>query len=144
MQATFAINDTIHSTTGKTPHELVLGQRVQIPNSLTTNRPVYNYDNLAEATRLKIKRALDEASKALHDRKQKNKTNYDLRLNTIDLQIGDYVLIKKQTRDGKFDDVYEGPYKVEKIPSEAYIEIKKKNKIYKIHKNHVKKSNAVT
>lgn len=33
--ATFAYNNTIHSTTGYTPHELVHGFKIQIPNHLT-------------------------------------------------------------------------------------------------------------
>lgn len=74
--ATFAINNTISTATGFTPHELVFGQKVRIPNSLmTNNRPIYTYDNYAEDTRMRIKGALDSAAEKLSQRKVVNKNS---------------------------------------------------------------------
>lgn len=45
---TFVYNNTVHSTTGYTPHELAHGFKIQIPNNLTRPKLSYNYDNLAD------------------------------------------------------------------------------------------------
>lgn len=139
--ATFAYNNSVHSTTGYTPHELAHGFRIQIPNSLIKPRPRYNYDNLAEDVRQNITNALKLAKEALHNRKISNKQYYDQKVNEIDIQVGDMILIKAQTKPFKFSPAYIGPYEVNEV-AESYIEITRDGRKMKVHKNLVKKSLA--
>lgn len=77
----------------------------------------------------------------MHTKKLRNKKYYDEKTDEWDIKIGDLVLFKKQTKDHKFDNVYEGPYKVLNA-SDSYVEVKKKGKLTKIHKNLLKKVQA--
>lgn len=137
--AMFAYNNSIHSTTGYTPHELAHGFRIQIPNNLTKPKLSYNYDNLSEITRKNIFEALEIAREHLLNRKINNKQQYDKNAKDLIIEIGDFVLVKSQTKTEKFQNVYEGPYEV--LESyKNYVEIMRNNKKVKIHKNLIKKS----
>lgn len=139
--ATFAYNNTVHTTTGYTPHELAHGFQIQIPSGLTKQKVTYNYENYADNVRNNIAKSLELAKEHLYNKKLKNKQYYDLNKMDIDLKIDDWVLLKSQTKKHKFQDVYEGPYKVLDV-FDSHIEILKGGKRYKIHKNLVKKSEA--
>lgn len=139
--ATFAYNNTIHSTTGYTPHELAHGFQIQIPSGLTKPKISYNYENYADNVRNNIAKSLELAKEHLYNRKLRNKQYYDSNVKNIDLEVDDLVLVKNQTKKHKFQDVYEGPYKVAEV-FDSYIEIVKNGKRTKIHKNLVKKSQA--
>lgn len=139
--ATFAYNNTIHSTTGYTPHELAHGFKIQIPNQLTKPKLTYNYDNYADMTRNNIAKALEIAREHLHNRKLQNKRYYDSNASDYDIQVNDMVLVKSQVKKHKFQDVYDGPYRVIDS-SDSYIEILKNGKKTKLHKNLVKKAQA--
>lgn len=84
-------------------------------------------------------KALELAKERLLNKKLKNKQNYDTNTINIDLKIDDLVLVKSQVKKHKFQDVYEGPFKVVDV-FDSYIEILKNGKRTKIHKNLVKKS----
>lgn len=138
--ATFAYNNSIHSTTGYTPHELAHGFKIQIPNHLTRPKVIYNYDNLADLTRNNIAKALEIAKEHLYKKKQQNKLYYDSNAREYEIQIGDMVLYKNPVKKHKFQNVYDGPYRVTDT-FDSYIEILRNNKKVKIHKNMIKKSN---
>lgn len=78
--ATFAYNNTVHTTTGYTPHELAHGFKIKIPSHLTKPKKIYNYDNYAEMTRYNITQALEYAKEQLYARKIENKKQYDKKL----------------------------------------------------------------
>lgn len=139
--ATFAYNNSIHSTTGYTPHELAHGFRIQIPTHLTQQKTTYNYDNLAEMTRNNIARALELAKEHLQSRKIKNKQYYDEKTNEINIEINDLVLVRSQVKKDKFQVTYDGPFRVTDV-FDSYVEIMKGNKRSKIHKNLIKKAEA--
>ena len=139
--ATFAYNNTVNSITGQTPHFFAHGFNLQIPTQLTKNKPNYNYDDFAEITRNNIVEALKLAKEKIHAQKLKNKKYYDRKTYEQEIHVGDMVLYKSPVRDHKFQNVYEGPYEVVDA-SDSYIEILKKNKRIKVHKNHVKKAKA--
>lgn len=139
--ATFAYNNSIHSTTGYTPHELAHGFKLQIPNHLLKKKLTYNYENFADMTRNNIAKALELAKEHLYTKKLQNKYYYDSKVNEVDLKVNDFVLVKNQTKKHKFDEVYEGPFQIIDV-SDSYIEIKRKGKKVKIHKNLVKKAKA--
>lgn len=140
--ALFAMNNTVHSTTGFTPHELVFGYQNKIPNSLTNNKPIYTYDNYAEETRIRMKQALETAAEHLALRKVINKSQHDNTINPVNFEPGDRILVRKQKKNGKFDEVYEGPFTIESVPSEAYVTFRRGNKLIPIHKNHIKHCHA--
>lgn len=139
--ATFVYNNTVHTTTGYTPHELAHGFRIQIPNQLTKSKTTYNYDNLADLTRNTIAKSSELAKSHLQVRKLQNKKQYDANAKSKDIAINDLILIRTPKRKHKFDTVYEGPYRVIDT-SESYITIMKKGKKIKYHKNFTKKAQA--
>lgn len=138
---TFVYNNTVHSTTGYTPHELAHGFKIQIPSNLTKPKLSYNYDNLADVVRNTIANTLGVAKEHLQNNKAKNKKYYDRNAAEADIQVNDFVLIKDPLKKHKFQNVYDGPYRVINA-YESYIEILKKGKKVKIHKNMTKKVNA--
>lgn len=137
--ATFAYNNTVHSTTGFTPHELAHGFKIKIPNHLTKPKIIYNYENLADITRNNIANAIELAKNHLYTKKIENKKYYDKNINNINIQTNDMILIKNFTKKHKFDPIYEGPFKVINV-NNSYVEYLKNNKIHKIHKNFIKKT----
>lgn len=139
--STFVYNNTVHSTTGYTPHELAHGFKIQIPNKLTKPKLSYNYDNLADIVRNTIASALEIAKQNLHTQKLKNKRYYDKNAAEADIQANDYVLVKDPLKKHKFQNVYDGPFKVINA-YDSYIEILRRGKKVKIHKNMTKKVNA--
>lgn len=139
--ATFVYNNTVHTTTGYTPHELAHGFKIQIPNQLNKTKLSYNYDNLADYTRNTIAKTLELARDHLNAKKQQNKQYYDSNARKCDIQVNNLVLIKSQVKKHKFQDVYEGPYRVVDT-AESYITVMKKGKKLKIQKNHTKKAQA--
>lgn len=81
---------------------------------------------------------LELAREHLHTQKIQNKKYYDEKINEIELNIDDLVLVKNQNKNHKFDDVYEGPFRVIDV-RDSYAEILKGNKKVKLHKNLIKK-----
>lgn len=139
--AMFAYNNSIHSVTNYTPHELAHGFKIKIPNSLSKPKILYNYDNLADVTRKNITNALQIAKEKLNNRKITNKNYYDKNTKELNINVGDRILIRTQNKKEKFQNVYEGPYEVVEI-YEYHVQILKDGKITKIHKNMIKKSFA--
>lgn len=139
--ATFAYNNSVHSITGYTPHELAHGFKIQIPNHLNKPKLSYNYENFADLTRNNIAEALELAKMHLTNKKLQNKQYYDSNACEIDIDIDDLVLVKNQVKKHKFQDVYDGPFRVLDV-SDSYVEIMKSGKRSKIHKNLIKKANA--
>lgn len=76
------------------------------------------------------------------EQKHANKRTYDKKINPIELKKNDLVLIKKEVKSGKFDEPYEGPFRVVDVPSEVTVFYKRGKKIARIHKYRVKKATA--
>lgn len=136
--ATFAYNNTIHSTTKFTPHELAHGFRIKIPSHLSKSKIIYNYDNFADITKNNIAQALQLAKEHLETRQNNNKTQYDKKINNINIQPNDLILVKDLSKSHKFDNIYEGPFRVIDAKN-SYVEYIEGRKKHKIHKNYIKK-----
>lgn len=138
---TFAYNNAIHSTTGLTPHELAHGFKIKIPNSLLSDTTPYTYSEYAKDIKQNIKDAYKLATEYLMTTKHKNKILYDKKTSDDNLLPGDLVLMKKYVKNNKFDNIYDGPFRIHKV-RDGTVTIIKGNKYIKVHKNFLKKSIA--
>lgn len=140
--AIWAYNNTMHTGTNFSPFELVFGRQMSIPDTITrSNTPSYTYENFANELKENLKITWKLARENLIKRKQNNKKYYDKIQNTKDLNlnIDDSVLLLKQQRGHKFEQNYEGPYKIIEITGKNSVKLKKGNKIIRTHKNKLKK-----
>lgn len=138
--ATFCYNTTVHTSTNFTPYELVFGRKPNIPSTFTKNpEPQYNYDDYI----FDLKRVMQETHKMARDnlikKKETNKTYYDKTINTIDLHVGDKVLIKEQNKKNTLSLNWQGPYEIVLVHDNENITIQKGRHEYRIHKNNVKR-----
>lgn len=143
--AIFTYNNTYNSTTGFAPNELVFGNAFEIPCDITTKKvPIYNYENYANEIRHKLKSMYDLARDNIIKRKEENKYYYDGRAktSTLHLKINDLVLLLKSKKDFKFEQPYEGQFRVEKMLSPVTILIRKGKKSMKVHMDRVKLAKA--
>lgn len=114
-----------------------------MPSGVTNNScPVYNYENYAENLRMKLRNSYELARKNLIKRKEKNKKTYDEKIQAISLKKNDLVLIKRNKIEGKFEQPYEGPYRVERMITPVIVQIRRGRKSIRLHVNRVIKAQA--
>lgn len=140
--ATFSYNNTVNSSTGYSPNELAFGHTIQLPTSLNNKPVIYNYDNYKDELRNNLYEARKHAKEQMLKRKQSNKKYYDKSTNELDLQFNDLVLIRCEVKKSKYANVYDGPYRVEKVINDVSVKIRRGNKSEIIHKNRLVKANA--
>lgn len=58
-----------------------------------------------------------------------------------EISSGDLILTKKYVKGDKFDDLYDGPFRVHDVKGGTVI-YAKGNKLIKVHKNFIKKASA--
>lgn len=134
----FVYNTSPHSSTGFTPHELLFGEKANIPSSLTKNlTPVYNYDDYYFELKYKLQNAHEFARRNLIASKENTKKYYDKHTNDFSLKIGDKVLLESATNK-KLESRYEGPYEILDFPSDVNTAIRVKNKQQIVHNNRLK------
>lgn len=139
--AIHSYNCTPHTTTKYAPQELLFGTLTQIPTKITKkNTPTYTYDSYIDELRVRLKHSHEIAKERQMDRKEVNAEYKNKWVNPIDLSVGDNVLLLKRNRENKFDEIYEGPYKVIELVSATSVKIKKGNKTPVVLRNHLKKS----
>lgn len=137
--AVFAYNNTVNSATGFSPHELLFGYKIQLPDKIIKNcNPIYNYDNYKDELRFTLSKYWKIARDNIDKRKQINKVYRDASSNPISLNVGDQVLMKKQQKSHKYATPYDGPFTVVEILSPVTVKIKKGNKEIKIHTDKLK------
>lgn len=68
-------------------------------------------------------------------------TLYKIRKDILPCQVADN---NYQTPNGKLDQLWEGPYNIEKIDSDVNTTIKIKNKLKTVHNNDLKIYNKIT
>lgn len=143
--AVFAYNNSHNSATGFSPFQLVFGRNAKLPSEILNKKfPVYNYDNYAHELRSKLKECHDLAKENILKMKMNNKKHYDKHRDekVLDLKINDLVLVLKPKKIFKFENPYEGPYRVEELISPVAIKIRKGNKTIRVHTDRVKKATA--
>lgn len=143
--ALFSYNNSHNIATGFSPFELVYGRIVKLPSEILNRKvPIYNYENYAKELRHKLKQSHDLAKENILRLKETNKKYYDKKRDKepLNLKINDLVLVLKAKKKFKFEDPYEGPYRVEDIISPVSIKIRKGAKTFKVHTDRVKKATA--
>jgi len=129
-----AYNKSKHSSTGFSPHELVFGQRPNLPN-----------DVLQEMTYNEYKFLLEDKLKFLHICARQNikkaqeatKIGYDKKSHIPYIKEGDMIMVKKNNRKSKLEERYKGPYEVTHT-STTGVTIKNKEKEEKVHFKNIK------
>lgn len=140
--ALFSYNITTHTGTHFSPYELVFGRQMELPMSITKlNSPSYTYDNFVSELKANLKVSWQTAKENLLKMKENNKKIRDdkVKAKNLELNVGDMVYMLKPKKNHKFDTPYEGPYPVIKITGDSNVIIKRKNKLTRVHKNHLKK-----
>lgn len=143
--ALFVYNNTFNSTTGFAPFELIYGRANEIPCEITSQKvPIYNYQNYVGELRSKLHSMHQLAMDNILKRKNENKRYHDskAKTNLLSLNRNDLVLVLKAKRDFKFDQPYDGPYRVENVLSPVVVTIRKGKKVVKIHTDRLKRADA--
>lgn len=139
--AVFAYNNTVNAATGFSPHELIFGYRVQLPNNIIKNDSViYNYDNFKDELQRTLRSYWKTAKENIDYNKIQNKSQRDKHANPINIKIGDEVYLRKPFKNHKFDTPYAGPFTVEEILSPVTVKLKTDNKIITVHTDKLKPS----
>lgn len=139
----FSSNNTVHSTTGFSPHMLVFGFESEIPNSVKNARTDYNYNSYKHELIEKLKDAHDRSRAMIQERKAENKNRHDGKIHkNSELKRNDLVMKKVEIRKNKFDAPYNGPFRVEKIISDAVTQIKIGRRSVIVHNDKLIKSKA--
>lgn len=136
--ATYSYNTTPHSVTGYAPHELIYGFLNPLPSRLTKREaPMYNYDSFLYEFRFRLRHAHESARKHLLERKSKNKKYYDRKTKDHSFNVNDLVNIRKQSKDHKFDNPYDGPWRIVELTSPVSVKVKKGNKFKRAHVDQI-------
>ena len=141
--AMFSYNTTPHTVTQFTPYELVFGRKPNLPSLLTsTSEPIYTYEDYLTELKLKLSHVFDSARGHIISYKERNKTYYDKHARPETYEVGDKVLLHRETfnadKSKKLQPRYEGPYEiVEIIPPNCTLRYKR-NKRLKVHFNRIK------
>lgn len=139
----FSYNNTVNTTTGFSPHELIFGFDIEIPRTIGKSRPSYNYDSYKHELQCHLKNAQKRAKEMIEKRKLANKRAYDTKNHKVlQLKRNDLVLLLNDTPRGKADGKFTGPFRVEEVISPAITKIKKGNKSSIVHNDKLIRSKA--
>lgn len=133
----FSYNNTVHSETQYTPHELVFGKLCNIPSNFSSGvDPLYNLDSYPLELKYRLQVAQSDARNNLFKSKLQRKVQYDKNINPVSYKKGSYILLKNPSGN-KLDSIYLGPFKVlEDLDSN--VKIMKNNREDIVHKNRTK------
>lgn len=120
------------------PYELVYGKPVNsiefIGQEIT---PWYNVEDYAKEIKYRLQITHEKAKQLLERSKIRNKKYYDDKINPIDIEVGDRVLLKREPYN-KYSQIYTGPHIVKQIiDSNIKILDKNNNKEIIVHKNRI-------
>ena len=139
--AIFVYNTTPHCSTNYTPHELVYGRPALIPTAIRKEpEPVYNFDDYVTELKARLRLAHAIARGNLLKKKEATKQQYDKRINSVDLKLGDLVWVKNEARRNKQDPIWLGPYKIIRKDSPTNVTIQMNRRAVKIHINRLIKN----
>lgn len=133
----FTYNNTVHTITKYTPHELVFGKPSNIPCRVSaTVEPLYNPNDYCLELKYRLQLACKDARENVIKNKQLKKCSYDKKIYPVMYKNGDKLLIRNENAS-KLDQLFEGPYTVIE-DLEPNVKIDKNGKIDVVHKNRTK------
>lgn len=134
-------NTTPHSATQYTPYEVLFGMKPELPSSLSrAPEPVYNYDDYVQELKARLQVTYQHVRENQLNAKEKSKTYYDANVKSLELNVGDLVLLENKARKSKkLTSIFEGPYEVVELnsPVNSTIKIGRKTKL--VHNNLLKR-----
>jgi hypothetical protein len=93
----FSYNSSVDTSTKYTPHELVFGNKPELPSSITqTPEFKYTYDSYIDQLKLKLNKSHEIARENLIKCNQKSKTYYDRNATNVTYDIGNKVLLSNE------------------------------------------------
>lgn len=109
---TFAYNITPHVDTNYSPFELIFGKIPSLPGDDVANHPqIYNLENYANEIKTRLRYSIQNARNIIEKVKQNRQLDSNKKTNSIEIEIGDLVLVKVENRR-KNESPYIGPYEV--------------------------------
>nr|CAI5826123.1 unnamed protein product [Callosobruchus analis] len=142
--AMFSYNTTIHTSTKFSPHELLFGNKPNIPSNIQqTPEFRYTYDNYLDELKLKLQESHQIARENIIKSKETNKLYYDRKCSSnVKYEIGQSGYLQNEqipkNKSKKLSQNYNGPYKITEINSPVNVILLIKNKKVKVHTNRLK------
>ena len=152
----FACNSTVNKSTGFSPHFLMFGREAKLPIDLVfqevgiqTAVEGQSHEKFAQEWEDSMKKAYEIARENIRKSAGYNKTHYDKKARTVEIKVGDLVLVRnlreKGVRgSGKLRNYWEEKiFKVievkENVPVYTIKNTKKSKDVRTIHRNHLMK-----
>lgn len=106
----FAYNVMPNTSHRFTPFELVFGRRANYPIDFAGQvDPVYDLESYNKELKFRLQTAFARAKQCLENLKDKQKNN-QLRVNPLEVKIGDKVKLRNENLENKLSKPYLGPY----------------------------------
>ena len=149
----FAYNSTINKSTGYSPFFLLFGRHSRLPidsmfdiNS-NDSREGESYSKFVTEWENSMKTAREIANKNIQQSTSYNKQYYDKKAKSVEIEVGDNVLVKNVKRKGKLcnyweSEIYEVKEKDDRLPVYTIYPVKG-GKTRKLHRNLLKKCNEL-
>ena len=134
----FSYNNTVHTETKYTPHELVFGKICNIPSNLKNDvvEPLYNSEHYPLELKYRLQLSNKDARENLLRSKEKRKEVYDINVKPMYYNKDNLILIRNPSNDKK-ESIYLGPYTVVE-DRDPNVVILKNGKEEIVHKNRTK------
>ena len=144
--AMLAYRTSVHSATGFSPAEILLGYKVKLPLDLLmprTDDGQRNYGEFARVHQDRLQSVREKVRWNLVEVGRKMKDRFDQMANLEVLVEGDAVWMKYSLRtkglSPKLQAKWEGPYTVQMVLSEQLVKIARRGKLITVHRSRVKK-----
>ncbi|XP_048003324.1 uncharacterized protein LOC125239724 [Leguminivora glycinivorella] len=134
----FTYNNTVHTETKYTPHELVFGKLCILPSNLRNSNvnPLYNHGSYPLELKYRLELAQADARTHLINSKLKRKEKYDSHSKPVSYSKSSYLWLRNVS-DNKMQSIYVGPYLVLEDLG-CNVKILKNGKEDVVHKNRTK------
>lgn len=135
----FSYNTSTHEATGFTPHELVFGEKANIPSQFAKGHAPRTFAQHLDELFAKITTTQTTAVQNLEKAKQRSKGYYDQALKPYKFNVNDFVYLLREPKRSKFDCDWLGPYKINQMLNNLTAELTLgKNKFKIVHTNKLK------
>ena len=151
----FACNSTVNKSTGFSPHFLMFGREAKLPIDLVFQEvgietgEVQSHEKFAKEWEDSMKKAYEIAKSNIRKSAGYNKRYYDRKARTVEIKVGDLVLVRNLRErggrgTGKLRNYWEEKiFKVtevkENVPVYTVKNVKKSKDIRTLHRNHLMK-----